>query len=258
MEKPLQFADLDDPGPDARGSVEEFLLRCLLGARDEAGLPSNQDGFDEDVNIYVVGLLGRFLSAEYHDAARRYTYPTDLDLAREVRAKADDRFGYLAYRTNADQLLLGIGLFCQVEGHGVSANPVFGRRPDELTGRGATYYSLASSSLRRLQRRCTGPELAMNKLADRFTDYTSILKRLRTSYFQLTTRLSEGELFHLTQPGPTDQRALWDGFLDAWSEWKRTQGADALARLGEAAAALREVDPEFSFEMPAGAPESGD
>ena len=61
--------------------------------------------------------------------------------------------GYVAYRINADQLLLGIGLFCSVEGHGVSSDPVFGRSPEELSGRGATYYNLASSSLRRLRQR---------------------------------------------------------------------------------------------------------
>lgn len=252
MATPLQYAAFDDPDPDARGSVEEFLLRCLIGAREETGVPSNTGGFDEDVNIYVVGLLGRFLSSEYHDAARRYCYPTDMDLAREVRNQGDDRFGYLAYRTNADQLLLGIGLFWHVQGHGVSRDPVFGRSPGDLTGRGSTYYHLASASLRRLRRRPTAPELAMNKLGDRFDQYTDILKRVRTSYFQLTGRLSDGELFHLGRRAVLDTAALWDQFLDAWSEWKRNCGPDELARLHHAADGLREADPEFSFELPEG------
>jgi hypothetical protein len=252
MAPPLQYSPIDDGHADEHGSVEEFLLRCLLGAREESNLPSNSAGFDEDVNVYVVGLLGRFLSAEYHDEARRYCYPTDLDLAREIEAQDDERFCYRAYRTNADQLFLGVGLFCHVEGHGVSTDPIFGRSLEELSGRGSTYYNMASSSLRRLSRRSTGPELAMTKLAARFDEYTAILKRVRTSYFHLTCSISEGALFHLTRPEETaeDQAELWNRFLDTWSVWKRTHEDDALVRLHEATEALRQVDPSFSFELP--------
>jgi hypothetical protein len=247
-----QYTVIDADRADQRGSVEEFLLRCLLGAREESGIPSNRTGFDEDVNVYVIGLLGRFLSAEYHENAARYLFPSDLDLAREVAAQGNDRFGYVAYRINADQLLLGIGLFCSVEGHGVSSDPVFGRSPEELSGRGATYYNLASSSLRRLRRAETAPELAMSKLADRFDDYTTILRSLRTSYFRLTARLSDGELFHLARTEDCEEvrRLAWDGFLDAWSEWKRSADESSLDRLHEAVDALRSADPEFRFELP--------
>jgi len=252
MPGPVQYAVIDPDRADQRGSVEEFLLRCLLGAREESDIASNRTGFDEDVNVYVVGLLGKFLSAEYHENAARYLYPSDLDLAREVAAQGNDRFGYVAYRVNADQLLLGIGLFCSVDGHGVSSDPVFGRSPAELSGRGATYYNLASSSLRRLRRTETGAELAMTKLADRFDDYTTILRTLRTSYFRLTSRLSEGELFHLSrgEDREEERRLAWDGFLDAWSEWKRSTDDASLDRLHEAVDVLRRVDPEFRFELP--------
>jgi hypothetical protein len=252
MPRPLNYAVFDHGRAEGQGSVEEFLLRCILGAREEVGIPSNRTGFDEDVNVYVVGLLGRFLSAEYHESAARYQFATDLDLAREVAAQRDDRFGYVAYRINADQLLLGIGLFCSVEGHGVSADPVFGRSPQELSGRGATYYLLASSSLRRLRRTETAPELAMTKLADRFDDYTTILRSVRTSYFRLTERLSDGELFHLshTEDREEERRLAWDAFLDAWSEWKRSMDDASLDRLHDAVDELQSVDPEFRFELP--------
>ena len=87
-------------GPVAvrRDSTRERVARTRVGrgipaalparrAGGDAGIPSNRTGFDEDVNVYVVGLLGRFLSAEYHESAARYIFPTDLDLAREVAAQ---------------------------------------------------------------------------------------------------------------------------------------------------------------------------
>ena len=37
----VQYMDLEQGGQ--RGSVEEFLLRCVLGAREETGLPSGYE-----------------------------------------------------------------------------------------------------------------------------------------------------------------------------------------------------------------------
>ncbi len=74
--------DESQPGAPDRASAPEFLLRCLLGAREEASLPSNEGGFDEDVNVYLVGLLQDLLSAAFHDRARRFHFSRDQDLAR--------------------------------------------------------------------------------------------------------------------------------------------------------------------------------
>ena len=59
-------------------------------------------------------------------------------------------------------------------------------------------------------------------------------------------------LFHLAadkDPGESRTEA-WDAFLDSWSEWKRTNGADALDRLHDAIDTLRRVDPDFHFDFP--------
>jgi hypothetical protein len=253
-----EYLDPQGGGEARRASTAEFLLRCLLGAREEAGRPSNEGGFDEDVNVYLVGLLGAFLSTAYHESIRRYLYPSDLDLARDVERRGDDRFRYRAYRTNADHLLLGIGLFHHVEGASRPNQPLLHREPEDFIGRGETYYYLASSSLRRLRRRSTATEVAMSKLGSRFAHYVEILRRVRLSYFHLTARLSEGELFHLLQQGDETGRpkgseqaeSLYDGFLDAFSDWKRAATAAHLKALRAACERLRAVDPSFAFEMP--------
>ena len=239
----------DTPGTPGPASASEFLLRCLLGARGEAGFPSNEQGFDEDVNVYLVGLLGRFLSSAYHEEVLRYTYPSDLDLSREARA-GDDRFRYRAYRTNADRLLLEIGLFQRVD-RARPHTPHLEREPHEFIGRGETYYGIASSSLRRLRRRSTGTEVAMQKLAGHFGDYARVLGRLRTSYFHLTTRLGDGQMFHLMHDpleGATGE--AYDRFLDAYSAWKQNPTDENLDALITRADEVRAVDPDFAFELP--------
>lgn len=249
----LQF-DPDEGGEVA--STPEFLLRCLLGARSEADRPSNEGGYDEDVNVYLVGLLQELLSARYHERTRRYHFVRDLDLAREVERVADDRFAYWAYRTNADHLLLAIGLFHHVEGAQRPGRPLLHREPEEFIGRGETYYHVASNLLRRLRRRSSGPEVAMSKLSEDFETYVEILRHVRTSYFHLCSRMGEGELYHLMRSQPEDEGGEltvedhYDRFLDAFSAWKRERSAEAHERLRRRADALREADPDFRFRLP--------
>lgn len=240
----------EEPGSSTTASLSEFLLRCLLGARGEAGFESNEKGFDEDVNVYLVGLLGRFLSSAYHEEARRFAYASDLDLSREVARSRDDRFRYRAYRVNADQLLLQIGLFQRVD-KARPHTPHLEREPREFIGRGETYYGLASSSLRRLSRRSTGTEVAMQKLSSHFEDYARVLGRLRTSYFHLTARLSDGRLFHLMHdPLEGDATATYDRFLDAYSAWKQNRTPADLEALVARVAEVRALDPDFAFDLP--------
>lgn len=251
-----KYFDLQAENTSNLNSVQEFLMRSLLGAREEAGTPSNEWGFDEDVNVYLVGLLGRFFSSAYHEEARRYQFATDLDVAEELARTPDDRHRYRVYRTNADHLLLAIGLLRNVSRrrpHLVG----FERSPEDFIGRGETYYELASSSLRRLQRRSTGTELALSKLASHFTEYAAILGRVRTSYFHLTSRLGEGQLFHLLNDplagddvSPATVTEGYDRFLDAFSAWKQEPGPNTLTTLRQCAAELKRLDPEFAFELP--------
>ncbi len=252
---------------DNMNSIEEFLLRCLLGAREEAHMPSNEGGFDEDVNVYLTGLLAAVLGAEFHERLGRYHFARDLDLVREVRRAGDERYTYRVYRTNADHLLLAIGLFHHVAGASRPGHPLLHREPRDFIGRGETYYALASSSLRRLRRRPSAVETALEKLAHRFEDYARILTRVRTSYFHLTERLGDARLYHLLHdPGvahdPDRVRAAYDQFLDAYSAWRAQPDAAHHRALAEAVERTRAVDPDFAFAMPGedenAAPRQGD
>ena len=251
-----KYFDLQDESSGKLYSFQEFMLRCLLGAREEAGLPSNEHGFDEDVNVYLVGLLGRFFSSTYHEEACRYQFATDYDLAEELARTTDDRHRYRVYRTNADHLLLAIGLLRNVT-RSRPHLPAFEQSPEAFIGRGGTYYDLASASLRRLHRRSTGTEVALTKLATRFGQYAAILARVRTSYFHLGARLSDGQLFHLLHdPLATEDGAArsvteaYDRFLDAFSAWKQDPDANTPEQLKVCAGELRARDPEFAFELP--------
>lgn len=242
--------------PPLGGDTEDYLLRCLLGARREADFPSNESGFDEDVNVYLVGLLGRFFSSLYHEEARLYVHSFDLDLRRRVEESSDPRQVYRLYKVNADHLLLAIGLFQSVEGLNQEARPYLDRHPRELESRGGLYYQIASSRLRHLKRAGSGTETALSKLGDGFSRYAEVLRYLRSSYFQLTRRLGEGTLYHLGRaPDPQEPAAestenLYDAFLDRYSEWRETPDPSHREALAAAAGRLRAADPSFHFHVP--------
>jgi hypothetical protein len=248
---PYKPLDAEATERTAPSTVGQFLTLCLLGAREEAGFPSNEARFDEDVNVYLAGLLVDFLEPQFHSEAARYLHSSDQELASVVRHSGDERFRYRTYRINADHLLLAIGLFHHVENS--THRGAFRRDPREFLGRGSAYYLLASSSLRRLRRQPTAIEIAMNKLSVDLERYVAILRRVRTSYFHLTERLGEGTLFHLSRSAPmaSDLRSAYDAFLDQFSCFQREATPEHHARLEAAVQELRRIDPEFSFELPA-------
>ena len=248
-------SDASDESGDAPHSVRQFLTLCLLGAREEAGFPSNDAGYDEDVNVYVVGLLERFLSPVYHEQSARYVHAYDQDLAREARRSGDERHNFRLYRANADHLLLNIGVFRRCETLGPNHHPLLQREAQDFSARGGTYYRVASSTLRRLRKCQSAQGTALAKLGDSFEAYVGVLHRLRSSYFHLTERLSDGSMYHLAQDsvfGDPDARKdqLYDQFLDAFSAYRADGNADNRCKLEGIVQELRATDPEFAFQMP--------
>ena len=88
-----------------------FMLNCLLYSRLETGYPSNHDFYDEDVNMYLTNLLCSFMNPEYHRRAKKYISRYDANLFEKLEDSSDVRLKYTIYKTNADFLLISIGMF---------------------------------------------------------------------------------------------------------------------------------------------------
>ena len=94
------------PAWDGRRPVAWFFAEQLLEARAESDFPTNSAGGDEDVNMYLVGLLSAWATGDPRTgvepgAAPLWQPPTDL--------AAGGRAEY--YRRQADHRLLALGLF---------------------------------------------------------------------------------------------------------------------------------------------------
>ena len=229
-----------------------FMVRGLLSSRLEVGLPSDEAGEEQDVNIYLTHLLCSYTDPRYCMRIGAYLSAYDSTVFERVQHSTSSRLKYTVYKTNADHLLLSIGVF---------QNPT-GRRPDtvlpalqtdgeEHVGRGKAYYDFACTYSHSVFGRSSGIPDVLGKLAIGFEKYVRILAHMRSEYLNFLERMSEGELYHLQRSAQrTGLEALHDEFLDAYSEYQREPSPEQRARLAALAARLERLDPDFRFDLP--------
>ncbi len=223
-----------------------FMMTSFLKSRGDLGLPSNERFYDEDVNVYLAGLLASYVDTRFMERCGRYISPFDIDVVDMARG-ADERARYTIYKVNADHQMVMAGIF-------------EARQPSAATGpptgsRGPTYYQLAASYARTLARRETPEIHVFHKLSQAFRDYVTVLNHLRSEYFGLIERFDHRawEAIHSDMDGQAQKMELADAvnlLLDAYNKWKASRDpADrvAMERLRET---IRSLDPAFEFELP--------
>lgn len=238
-----------------------FMMTSVLKSRTETGMESNSRWYDEDVNVYLAGLLAAPLDPAYG----RWTAPLisrfDTDVAAMVRGR-DEREKYRIYKVNADHLLLTLGIFepwPETPGPALAGGPppasAAPRAYRVYVGRGGTYYEIAASYGRALARRLTASTEVLEKLSRGFEEYVTILQHLRSHYFNLIDRLSHRGMEAIQAAIAAETRsaefmAKVDRLLDLYSAWRLGGDPALLPEMREVVQAIRATDPEFRFELP--------
>ena len=246
-------------GSNTRREIEPtffFMLNCLLYIRLETGYPSNQDFYDEDVNVYLANLLCSFMKPEYHRRARAYLSPYDTSLFEKIENSTDARLKYTIYKTNADFLLISIGIFDNAHGKRPDTAHLFRSSEEACMGRGKAYYHFAYTYSQSAIRKSAGITDILEKLSKGFERYAEILSHMRGEYFNILDRLSDGEIYHLERSvdparASRELRALQDRFLDVYSEYLRTKDPGLRHEVEDLARRLRALDESFDFHMDA-------
>ena len=241
---------------DADGSIRTpedragFLLRCLLASRCEVGLPSDDDGGDHDVNIYLAHLLSAYADPNYCIRIGCYIGAHDSVVFEKVQHSPSRRFRYSVYRINADHLLMSIGVFANPTQRRPDARPRALRADDaRFVGRAKTYYDFASTYSQSVFGRSSAVADVLGKLAAGFERYVRILSYMRGEYLGLVGHLSDGEIYHLDRLAQTQGlEALRNEFLDCYTEWKRSGSAEARQRLLAVVQRLQAFEPGFRVD----------
>src|SRR5689334_17121548 len=240
---PRHYVDLKDSSRDLQPTYY-FMINCLLYSRMETGLVSNQDYYDEDVNVYLAHLLHSFINPDYVEQSKRYLSKYDTDVFRRLSQSTDARLKYQIYKTNADFLLVSIGIFDNPAA-GAAARRV---QPSEeaYIGRGKTYYHFAYSYSQQMHRRNEGVGEVLEKLSVGFEKYLRILSHMRGEYLDLVKRLSNGEVYHLERS--IDQhsqqellRVKQDELLELFSAWQKEPTDAAKESLERVVGEIRQI-----------------
>ncbi len=249
---PRHYIDLKENTRDLQPTYY-FMINCLLYSRMETGLVSNQDFYDEDVNVYLAHLLHSFVNPDYVEQSRRFLSKYDTDVFRRLSQSTDARLKYQIYKTNADFLLVSIGIFDN-PGAGSAARRV---QPAEeaYIGRGKTYYHFAYSYSQQMHRRNEGVSEVLEKLSVGFDKYIRILSHMRGEYLDLVKRLSNGEVYHLERSVDEHSqqellRVKQDELLELFSEWKKQPTDATVEGLERVVGEIRQINPSFRFELP--------
>jgi hypothetical protein len=239
-----------------------FMMKCLLYSRMETGLTSNKDVYDEDVNVYIAHLLNSFLNADYVERARTFLSKYDTEVFRRLSGSTDARLKYTLYKTNADFLLVSLGIFDNPEVIPESRGPDTPRgrlhhRPTEeaFIGRGRTYYRFAYTFSQQVHGRNAAVSEVLEKLSLGFDKYLRILAHMRGEYLNLLRSLSQGEIYHLERvvneaARQEGVRHKQDELLDLYLEWKRTRDGNLRDQMRQLQDEIRRVLPDFRFEVP--------
>jgi hypothetical protein len=250
---PRHYVDLKDSSRDLQPTYY-FMINCLLYSRMETGLVSNQDCYDEDVNVYLAHLLHSFINPEYVEQSKRFLSKYDSDVFRRLSNSTDARLKYQIYKTNADFLLISIGVFDNPAIAGAVRTRL---QPSEeaYIGRGKTYYHFAYTYSQQMHRKNAGVSEVLEKLSTGFEKYLRILSHMRGEYLDLMKRLSNGEVYHLERSIDEHQqqellRVKQDELLELYSVWRDTKSAECEENLERVVGEIRQLNPGFKFELP--------
>jgi hypothetical protein len=250
---PRHYVDLKDNSRDLQPTYY-FMINCLLYSRMETGLVSNQDCYDEDVNVYLAHLLHSFINPEYVEQSKRFLSKYDSDVFRRLSNSTDARLKYQIYKTNADFLLVSIGVFDNPAIAGAVRTRL---QPSEeaYIGRGKTYYHFAYTYSQQMHRKNAGVSEVLEKLSTGFEKYLRILSHMRGEYLDLMKRLSNGEVYHLERSIDEHSqqellRVKQDELLELYSTWREAKNAENEENLERVVSEIRQLNPSFKFELP--------
>ncbi len=172
-----------------------------------------------------------------------------------MRQSSDVRLKYTIYKTNADFLLISIGIFRNPDGLRPGSKDALMKDNEEVyVGRAKAYYQFAYSYSQAMFRKATAISEVLEKLSKGFEQYVEILSFMRGEYFNILDRLSSGDVYHLERSVDRFQtgrelRALQDQFLDMYSEYIKNKTPELKEQLRELVKKIQKLDETFHFTI---------
>ncbi|MCX7726964.1 MAG: hypothetical protein N2053_08965 [Chitinispirillaceae bacterium] len=228
-----------------------FFLEHILKARIELKLESGRNEEDEELNIYLAGLLHSLICSDLFSLQKPYISPFDCDVQEWITSHPGLRTQYTVYRENADFGLICCSFFCGYHHQGSYYHHVF--IETNPLSRIALYYEIASSLLSHLQGSHVSLVSVLKALSQHLDEIIKIVRYAASEYFDMMERISEGSFYHLEKEIERMEiekkyEATLDEFLKIYSSYKDNPSEELKRKLFSLAQELKRMKKSFSFD----------
>ena len=228
-----------------------FFLEYVLKARTDLHLESGGHECDEELNVYVAGLLNSLVSSDSFLRQKPYISPFDADVQMWLASHPGLRNTFTVYRDNADFGLLLLGLFRGYVHPGSYHKIVLADQDKQ--GRVALYYELAASALTHLQGKHGSLIDVFEALSGHLNEIIRLLQHVSNEYFDLIERIPDGSFFHLERElnGAALRKQYevkLDEFLKCYTVYKEQPTDEGKKQLLTLAEELKKLNADFKFD----------
>ena len=221
-----------------------FMLNAYLLSRIDTEHESTDD---EEVNVYVAGLLQSLVDGSFHADRGGWLATTPTDVFGKVEEGDTDRHRLAVYRSNADYRLIAFGLFSGFEEQRATRTLPTGEAQLEEAQQ---YYGWAALFCARMPSRYRGLGATLEKLAENFDTYLHALSYMGANYMNFIERFTAGEMYHLERQtneaaAPNIREQVLDRMLDAYNLWRADPTRRNREMLTEASTQYAQLEPDF-------------
>lgn len=229
-----------------------FFLEHVLKARVDLNLETGKNEFDQEINVYIAGLLNSLIGSTSFVRQKPYISPFDFDVRKWLEAHPGLRNEYVVYRDNADFGLVLLGLFLKIHHQGSYHHIVMPESNDQ--GRVALYYNMAASALSQLQGNSVSLVNVFEAISEQMENILQIIRRAAGTYFDLMEKISDGSMYHLEKDLANEsKKKLYstkiDEFLKLYSDYKEKSTDELKMQMVKIVGELQQINSEFKFDL---------
>ncbi|NLD91147.1 MAG: hypothetical protein GX639_00620 [Fibrobacter sp.] len=228
-----------------------FFLEHVCKARIDLHIESGRHGCDQEINVYLAGLLTSLIASTTFIQHKPYISVFDHDIRNYLEAHPGLRNEFVVYRDNADFSLVSAGLFSGDNHRGSYHHIVISDKID--FGKIAIYYSMAASALTQLQ----GTQHSLVSVLDSMSKYLEeiyqILRYAAVTYFDMVEKISDASLYHLEMELAEEGKKILyrekvDEYLKLYSDYKAAPTEQLKIEINNVTRELKNMNDQFKGE----------
>jgi len=229
-----------------------FFLEHVCKARIDLHIESGRHVCDQEINVYLAGLLTSLIASTAFIQQKPYISVFDYDIRSYLETHPGLRNEFVVYRDNADYGLMSAGLFAGDNHRGSYHHIVISDQAD--LGKIALYYSMAASALAHLQGTRHSLVCVLDTMSKYLDEIHQILRYVALTYFEMVDKISDGSVYHLEKELAEEGKKILfkqkvDEYLKLYSEYKIAPTEQLKCEINNVTRELKNMNDQFKGDL---------